>query len=263
MFLFLSKLLPLFVYPVGLSSLLLIAALFLTKRRRIQQVCIGLAFALLVGFGNEWVAFSLVSSLEWRYLPQGEVPQAQAIVLLGGGTRPHLPPRPMSEVTEAGDRVGYAAKLYHDKKAPFIVVSGGFIDFFGSTVPEADAMKELLMALDVPEEDIKLEGRSRNPYENALYVREVADEEGFNQILLVTSGLHMPRSVAIFERQGFKVIPAPTDFLATWAEEGRTTDVGLDGWLLKIIPNSERLDFSTRALREYIGIFVYWMQGWL
>jgi uncharacterized SAM-binding protein YcdF (DUF218 family) len=263
MFLFLSKLLPLFVYPVGLSSILLVIALFMYKRRRVQQVCIGLALGLLLAFGNEWVAHRLVSSLEWRYLPQGELPQAQAIVLLGGGTRPHLPPRPMSEMNEAGDRVGYAAKLYHEGKAPFIVVSGGFIEFFGSTVPEADAMQELLMAYGVPEDAIVREDRSRNTYENALYVREIADAEGFNQILLVTSGLHMPRSVAIFEHQGFEVLPAPADFLATWDVEGRTSDVGMDGWVLKMIPNSERLDHSTRSLREYIGMVVYRLRGWL
>jgi uncharacterized SAM-binding protein YcdF (DUF218 family) len=263
MFLFLSKLLPLFVYPVGLASLLLITALIFYKRRRVQLLCMSLAVALLLFFGNEWVSYKLVSSLEWQYLPSGELPQAQAIVLLGGGTRPHLPPRPMSELNEAGDHIGYAAKLYKDKKAPFILVSGGFIDFFGSTVPEADAMKELLMAYGIPEKDIVLESRSRNTYENAVYVREIADEQNFNEILLVTSGLHMPRSVAIFKHQGFEVIPAPADFLATWGEEGRTTDVGVGGWLLKLIPNSERLDYSTRALREYIGSVVYWLRGWL
>lgn len=263
MFLFFSKLLPLFVYPVGLASLLLVASLIFYKRRRIQAICIGLALALLLFFGNEWVSHRLVSSLEWQYLPSGELPAAEAIVLLGGGTRPQLPPRPISEMNEAGDRIGYAAKLYHEQKAPFIVISGGFIEFFGSTVPETDAMKELLVALGVPDEAIVLESRSRNTYENALYVREIADREEFNQILLVTSGLHMPRSVAIFQRQGFEVIPAPVDFLATWEAEGRTAEVGVDGWLLKVFPNSERLEYSTRALREYIGMFVYRMRGWL
>ena len=43
----------------------------------------------------------------------------------------------------------------------------------------------------------------------------------------------------------------------------RTTDVGVDGWLLKIFPNSERLEYSTRALREYIGILIYRLRGWL
>jgi uncharacterized SAM-binding protein YcdF (DUF218 family) len=94
-------------------------------------------------------------------------------------------------------------------------------------------------------------------------VRAVADDLDFNRILLVTSAMHMPRSVAIFERQGFEVTPAPADFLATWGEEGRTVESGMVSWLLKVIPNAERLDFSTRALREYIGIFIYRLRGWL
>jgi uncharacterized SAM-binding protein YcdF (DUF218 family) len=263
MFLFLSKLLPLFVYPVGLASMLLIAALFTHKRRRVQMACIGSALALLLIFSNQWVTHQLVSSLEWQYLPSGELPQTEAIVLLGGGTRPHLPPRPMSEMNEAGDRLAYAAKLYHEGKSPIIVVSGGFIEFFGATVPESEAMRDLLVMLGVPDEDIVLESRSRNTHENAIFVRELADAQGFNEILLVTSGLHMPRSVAIFEHEGFEVIPAPVDFLATWGEDGRTVEVGVDGWLLQWLPNAERLDHSTRALREYLGIVVYRLRGWL
>jgi uncharacterized SAM-binding protein YcdF (DUF218 family) len=259
--LFLSKLLPLFIYPVGLASFLLIAALLLYKRRGLQQICIGLALALLLIFGNEWVSHRLVSSLEWRYLPAEEIPQAEAIVLLGGGTRPQLPPRPISEINEAGDRMVYAAKLYHEGKAPIIVITGGFIEFFGSTVPETDAMLELLVALGVPADAVVREDRARNTYENAVFVREIADEQGFNEIILVTSGLHMPRSVGLFEHQGFEVIPAPVDFLSTWGEEGRTTDIGIDGWLLRILPNAERLDFSTRALREYFGLFAYRLMG--
>jgi uncharacterized SAM-binding protein YcdF (DUF218 family) len=263
MFLFLSKFLPLFVYPVGLASILLIAALIFFKYRKVQFACILGALLVLFVFGNSWVSFSLLSSLEWRYIPSEELPKADTIVLLGGGTRPQLPPRPTSETNEAGDRIGYAAKLYKEGKASEIIVSGGFIDFYGSTVPESEAMKELLMAYGVPQEAIIEENKSRNTYENATYVREIADQKGYNKILLVTSALHMPRSVAIFEHQGFEVIPAPTDFLATWGQEGRTASVGLSGWLLKIVPDSERLDFSTRAIREYIGMFVYRMRGWL
>jgi uncharacterized SAM-binding protein YcdF (DUF218 family) len=263
MFLFLSKLLPLFVYPVGLASLLLIAALILYRFRRIQVACIALALLVLLFFGNGWVSSALVSSLEWRNLPSGELPKAQAIVLLGGGTRPKLPPRPTSETNEAGDRISYAAKLFKEGKAPVIIVSGGFIDFFGSLVPEADAMKELLMDYGIPEQAIIKESQSRNTYENGIDVRAIADQRGYNQILLVTSAMHMPRALAIFQKQGFDVIPAPTDFLTTWGQEGSTGDVGISGWVLKILPDSERLDFSSRALREYIGMFVYRMRGWL
>ena len=263
MFLFLSKLLPLFVYPVGLATLLLAAALVAGGRKWVQRACIVAAFVLLFAFGNHWVALRLVSSLEWRNLPQGELPTADAIVLLGGGTRPQLPPRPMSEVSEAGDRMVYAARLYHEGKAPIIVASGGFIEFFGATVPETEAMVQLLTALGVPDDAIVRESKSQNTFENGVYVRELLEPRGIHRIMLVTSAIHMPRSAAIFARQGFEVIPAPTDFLVTWEEPGRTTAVGLDGWLIRWLPTSENLDFSTRALREYIGLLVYRARGWL
>ncbi|HXF63551.1 MAG TPA: YdcF family protein [Caldilineaceae bacterium] len=262
MFLFLSKLLPLFIYPLGLASLLLVAAL-VVRRPRWQRGLAAAALALLLLFSNQPVAHLLVRSLEWRYLPAGELPQAEAIVLLGGGTRPALPPRPASEMNEAGDRMVYAAQLYQAGKAPLVVVSGGFIEFLGSTVPEAEAMQQLLERLGVPGEAILQEDRSRNTYENAVFVRELLDERGIRRILLVTSALHMPRSVSIFERQGFEVIPAPADFLVTWTPEGQGADVGVGGRLLALLPSAESLELSTRALKEYIGTVVYRLRGWL
>src|SRR5690606_30182135 len=96
-------------------------------------------------------------------------------------------------------------------------------------VPETDAMTELLVALGVPEEAILPEDRSRNTYENALYVRELLAQADSNEIVLVTSALHMPRSVAIFERQGFSVTPAPVDYFVTEGVPGLTTDSGWVG----------------------------------
>ena len=86
MFLFLSKLLPLFVYPLGLSCLLLILALLWLKRRpRRAAGAIALALAILLLSSNGWVSAYLTRSLEWRHLPPVEIPEAQAIVVLGGG----------------------------------------------------------------------------------------------------------------------------------------------------------------------------------
>jgi len=57
MFLFLSKLLPLLLYPLGLACGLLVAALVLLKRRpRWARGAIALALALLLVSSNNWVA---------------------------------------------------------------------------------------------------------------------------------------------------------------------------------------------------------------
>lgn len=263
MFFSLSKLLPLLVYPVGMACLLLGAALLAWRKPRLQRTLVAAALAVIVLFGNQWVAEAMASRLEWRYLPADDYPRSEAIVLLGGGTRPKLPPRPLSEMNEAGDRMVYAAQLYHAGKAPRVIVSGGAIELYGATVPEAEPMRELLRALGVPDEAIVSEERARNTYENAIYVREILEEYEIDGVLLVTSALHMPRSVAIFAKQGIAVTPAPTDFMVTWGEPGRTVARGWDGALLKLMPSAEYLDLSTRVLREYLGLVVYRLRGWL
>ena len=125
-FLFLSKLLPLFVYPLGLVCILLVIALFLSfKRSKSNFVPILLALVILLTTGNTRVSNSLLKSLEWQYLPEQELPTADAIVVLGGSTNSVAYPRILPDLNEHGDRVIYAAKLYKDGKAPLILLSGG------------------------------------------------------------------------------------------------------------------------------------------
>ncbi|MBD1943040.1 YdcF family protein, partial [Coleofasciculus sp. FACHB-712] len=141
MFLFLSKLLPLFIYPLGIACVLMIVALVLLwKRPRWAAVPIVLALiALLVG-SNGWVENSLLRSLEWQNLPPSELPTAEAIVILGGATKSALPPRPSVDLSEEGDRVFYGAQLYREGKAPLVIASGGRIDWRGSGAPESADM---------------------------------------------------------------------------------------------------------------------------
>lgn len=261
MFVFLSKLLPLFVYPLGLVCVLLVVALVIRSRRR--RWLILAALALLWLGGNRWVSSVLVRSLEWRYLPTAPLPSAQAIVLLGGGTRPQALPRPLAEVNEAGDRLFYAAWLYRQGKAPLVLVTGGGIEWRGPRLPETEAMRDLLVFMGVPTEAILLESEARNTYENALYTRQILAAQGIDRILLVTSALHMPRSVRLFERQGFTVIPAPADFLVSQADWAALTHPDPRQQVIQLFPDAEALYYTTLALKEYIGMVIYGLRGWL
>ena len=203
-----------------------------------------------------------MSSLEWRNLPSGELPTADAIVLLGGATRAAVYPRAMTEMNEAGDRLLQAVRLYREGKAPTIIASGGAIDWLGSATPEAEGMREILEFMDIPPESIIVESSARNTYENARRVREIADELGIERILLVTSALHTPRSVGVFEKQGFVVIPAPADFLATQSDAGAAAAT-LGARFYQLVPDAQYLALSTRALKEYLGIAVYRLRGWM
>ncbi|HEY9296971.1 MAG TPA: YdcF family protein [Phormidium sp.] len=102
---------------------------------------------------------------------------------------------------------------------------------------------------------------SLNTHENAVNVRKILDSQGIERrVLLVTSAIHMPRSLAIFKRQGINAIAAPTDFITI---EQEPEEITWQGTLLNIIPDAGRLAYTTRALKEYVGILIYRLRGWL
>lgn len=262
MFVFLSKLMPLFVFPLGLACLLLIAGIAWARMRRMALI---LALLLLWLGSSRYVAYALVRSLETRYPTLEGAPAVDAIVVLGGGTRSSDAPRPMVEINEAGDRLLYGAKLYQDGAASIVLVTGGSIEWLQpeGIDPEAADMAGLMRLLGVPPEALWVEANSRNTYENALYSREMLGAAGLDSVLLVTSAMHMPRAAPLFEAQGLRVTPAPTDFLVSDAEWAHLWRGGPGATLINLLPNVEYLTYTTRCLKEYLGIAVYSLRGWM
>jgi len=263
MFLFFSKLLPLFIYPLGLACTMMLVALMLWwLKSRWTPLPVAIAFAVLFLASTAAANNALIHSLEWRHVPDGDLPAAEAIVLLGGCTKSQEPPRPMVDVTEGGDRLFYAAQLYHAGKAPLIVAAGGRIGWRSGGAPEAADMAELLALLDVPSTAILQEPESLNTHENAVNVKRLLDGRGIKRVLLVASATHMHRALLVFQRQGFEAIPAPTDFFTTQPDPNAPPP-GLEARLLDWLPDAGRLASTTLALKEYIGLVIYRWRGWL
>ena len=264
MFVYLSKLLPPLVYPLGLGIVLLILALVLRRRPRWRTGLSIAVLAVLALASNRWVALSLARSLEWRYLPSGDIQPAGAIVLLGGGTDPAEPPRPMVQINGAGERVIYAAYLYKNQKAPIILASGGNLEFVGAkpTTPASD-MASLLSFMGVPTQDIWEEDQSQNTYEDAVFSARMLKARNIQQVILVTSALHMPRSVALFEKQGIKAIPAPADFTVTRAGWNDLIHAPLPAQVINLLPSASNLNLTSNVLKEYLGLVVYRLYGWI
>lgn len=268
MFFILSKFLPLLIYPLGLACVLLALALWLYRRPRWRTAAVATALALLWLGSNRLVAMLLLRSLERQHLPSaallnGEV-QVDAIVVLGGGTRARAYPRTASEVNEAGDRLLYAARLYRRGVAPYVLLSGGRALIAGSaSVAEAETMAEILVDIGVPREALWLEPLSRNTHENAVETLALLREKGVKRIVLVTSALHMPRSVAVFAQTGLEVIPAATDFQVVQEDWDYYTQLNVLIQISNLLPRAEDLERTTRALKEYVGMVMYSLQGWL
>jgi uncharacterized SAM-binding protein YcdF (DUF218 family) len=266
MFVYFSKLLPTIIYPISLGCILLLLALLIKTKERFRNTLILVTLLMLFLSGNHWISTALVRSLEWQYLPGDEIPTSDVIVVLGGGTEAEIYPRQSVEVNSAGNRVLYAGQLYKAGIAPNLLLSGGSIGWYdarGENTSPAEEMAEILSWMEIPEEAIWLEPNSLNTYENAEYSAEILQEKGIDQIILVTSAMHMPRSVALFEAQGLTVIPAPTDFSVTQAKWNDLTQASFSTQFIRIFPTASNLSKTTSVLKEYIGMAIYHFKGWL
>lgn len=225
-----------------------------------------IGFLTLMLGGNFYIAHWISHSLESRYPPLTQNPQADAIVVLGGGVNPGLPPRQHPEVDEGGDRVIHAAFLYHQDYAPLIITSGGWVALYWDSGPnrsEAQDMGTLLQALGVPADAIMFETESNNTRENALNTADILDEQQLDTIILVTTATHMPRATAVFEKAGVNVIPAPTDYFVTGDPDITNGNLGKNFKPLNAVPQSQFLDVTTRSMKEYVGFVYYYLRGWI
>ncbi len=256
MLILLSKLIPPLIYPLGLATILVGFSLLFWNKKSARYVMV-IAFLLLLLAGNRLISNRIVKALEWQYLPNKDIPSADVIVVLGGGTDSPNYPRSFAEVNEGGDRLIYAFQLYKQGKAPHLLLSGGTIDWYSSDETPADDMDDILELIGIPENVLWLEKVSQNTYENAVKAKELLQPKGIDRIILVTSAIHMPRAIMMFKAQGFDVIPAPTDYSSTQESWDVMTKLTYPNLLLNVIPSVHDLEETTQAMKEYIGILVY------
>ncbi|MCP5425215.1 MAG: YdcF family protein [Gammaproteobacteria bacterium] len=254
-----TKILAFFVYPLTLSLFFALLGYLLLLRgwRRLGSGCLGLALVVLWLCSTPVVSDALQASLERVYppIPVADSPQADAIVVLGGGIVVADPPyRLTTELSGGADRAWQAARLYKAGKAPWILATGGGLRWYGPAQPEAPAILDFLVALGVPERAVLLETESLNTYQNALFSKPIMEAHGIHSILLVTSAEHMPRALAVFRSQGIQTWPAPTDFEIVPVAE--TT-------ILRWLPDAGALSATTGALREYLGWVAYRLMDWI
>jgi uncharacterized SAM-binding protein YcdF (DUF218 family) len=98
---------------------------------------------------------------------------------------------------------------------------------------------------------VQIDDQSRNTEENAANAKALAGNVNGQVWLLVTSAFHMPRSVGLFQKVDFPVVPWPADYLAG----------GRDGFWLKLDQPTENAAVTSLALREWIGLIGYKLTG--
>jgi uncharacterized SAM-binding protein YcdF (DUF218 family) len=96
-------------------------------------------------------------------------------------------------------------------------------------------------------------GLCRDTHDEAIACQKLRDANHWQTVLLVTSALHMPRSAALFKKQGLDVVPVACDFQAC----------GVLGSAFSPFPRQARFELLRLYLHERIGLVIYRIRGWI
>jgi uncharacterized SAM-binding protein YcdF (DUF218 family) len=255
MFFYLSKIFWFFAQPLNFSVLLTVltfVALVLAWRR--TAIVTAASAFLILGLGA-WTSLGalMMHPLEDRFQRPASLPEkVDGIVVLGGGLEGGVNlVRGGYELNSSGDRFVEAAILAARHPEAKVVVTGGAADLILNGEADGVTAPRLLTALGVAPERLILESKSRNTYENAVFTKEMVNAKPGETWLLVTSAFHMPRSVGLFRKAGFDVVPWPSDYRTSGRE---TIGIAQDN-------PQDSLQNMSMALREWAGLFAYWMTG--
>ena len=202
--------------------------------------------ALLYLLALQPVADALLSPLEDAFsYPGDSATRCEAVAVMGGGTSGRTGGSSDYQLTRASvQRTLAAFRLWQERARP-IVVSGGQVWPDGAT--GAREMAGLLRTLGVPEADLILETESRDTYGNGEQTSATARRRGWNSLCVVTSALHLPRTVRVFNHFGIVPVPVPTDYRAVNPPYG---------WEA-LLPRAASLAAAAAALHEYAGLAYY------
>jgi len=183
-------------------------------------------------------------------IPKGHL----AIVVLGSGsfTARDWDNRPFSTVDPtAATRVAEAARVFMLTQADWVISSGGTPLTDDPNERTGTTMRDALLHLGVPATRLIVETESRNTRDEAVIVARLIANLHVEHLILVTSALHMRRSVGAFRAVGVDVIPAiARDPLSAYPRRD---------WLL---PTGYGLSRAHDLAHESSGLVYYAMRGW-
>lgn len=255
MFFVLSKVLGFFTLPSNAIAMicLLGGLLLLLQRRRAGTLILTFGVLMLVVVGYSPIGNVLMLSLTERFPAwQSDGRDPDGIIVLGGAIdADSTAARHSLEVNTAAERVIVMLELAKRFPKARIVYSGGPSALFVTALPEAPVAGDLLKQFDVAPERITLENDSRTTDENAIFSKRLVNPKPGERWLLVTSAVHMPRSIGTFRAAGFDVEAYPVDWRTRgWVDSGETFDT-LSGGLGR----------ADSAMHEWVGLVTYWLSG--
>jgi uncharacterized SAM-binding protein YcdF (DUF218 family) len=253
-FFWISKLAWLIIAPENLFLFLLLITWILLWRgayrpakRLLGFVVIVLMVVALFPIG-EWLLYPL----EIRFSANPKLPEKiDGIIVLSGPEDAVLSTLwNQVELGDGAERDMAFLELARRYPTAKLVYTGGSGSIMHQEYKAADVAKQLFNKLGLDLSRVTFERNSRNTFENAVLSKELVRPGPGEKWILITTAWHMPRSVGIFCKAGWPVIPYPVDH---WTMPGKLLriDISLSGHLRGL----------ATGVKEWVGLIAYYVSG--
>ena len=179
---------------------------------------------------------------------------ATAIVVLGSGT---VSVRDWDDARidvldrASASRVLEAFRVFKMTDAAWVIASGGLFRPDEFDEPNGRTMRDALARLGVPAPRLLVETESTNTHDEAVIVREMLKTLPVQHVILVTSDIHMRRSLGTFRAQGITALPAIA-----------RQEPGDMPWFAWIVPTEAGINHASDVWHELFGLLYYFARGW-
>src|SRR6266436_2398836 len=219
---FVSKCFWLIVQPAHLWFLLMVlgTVLLFTRRRRFGVGLLTVDALLILIVAVFPVGTWLMARLENRFPPLTQMPvHVDGVIMLGGD----------EDVAFAGGGPPLQKGVFH----------------------KADAVPNSSQWMGIDTSRIIFEPESRNTFEDVVKAKAIVHPMPGETWILVTAAFHMPRSVGLFQAQGWQVVPDPVGYRTGTAADDPVTNLDF----------AQNLTLLSVALKEWIGMLANCLLG--
>jgi uncharacterized SAM-binding protein YcdF (DUF218 family) len=235
-------------------ALTIMGALLLAagRERAGRRLAIIGGVALLV-FGLLPTAHYLVYPLESRFA-QPELPEhVTGIVLLSGAERADASATfGEPQLNSAAGRYTTTLRLAQTYPEARLVFTGGpAVDPKTGKLGQTGVARQILLKIGMDPARLTFEEGSTDTCDNASNTKALVQPKAGEHWVVVTSAMHMPRTIACFRAAGWEVIPQPAD-----------RHVVLGGWWgTGSFQIADNLGYLDMALHEWVGLVYYRLSG--
>jgi uncharacterized SAM-binding protein YcdF (DUF218 family) len=230
-------------FPLGFIILALAVCIFYLGYRRLAK---GLGIGVII----TWFTLSLspvstliAAPLEYEF-PKYNKQKVKYVVVLGGyhNSDERMPVSSLLSSTSLM-RLSEGMHVYRMNPGAKLLLSGYKSS---DTISNAEAMAKVAQAFGIPKKDIVMAKQPKDTAEEAAHWAQYLNKNMTKdqRFALITSAMHIPRAMYLFQSQGLQPIPAPTEF-----RTGGHHGLSWRSWF----PKARNLTLVESAWHEYLG----------